>query len=310
MIVVFGSLNMDLLMQVPVLPRPGETVLSPGYVMKPGGKGNNQAMAAARAGAEVMMVGRVGDDDFGRRLIANLKDNGVNAAGVEVCEEPTGIACICVDPHGLNHITVGCGANAKANASQVPEATLHLGAATVLMQMEIPLEQNWALIEHAHQSGALSVLNVAPAAPVPSTVLKHLDVLVANEHEAEPLAGALGVPTGEPVDMARALARAAEVTCVITLGGGGAVAARGDDLWVVKAMHIDPADTTGAGDAFTGVLAASLDEVVDLPRALQRATVAAGLTCLALGAQESLPTAAAIDANLDRVARPRRVGVP
>ena len=307
MIVVFGSLNMDLLMQVPALPLPGETVLSPGYLVKPGGKGNNQAVAAARAGAEVMMVGRVGDDDFGRLLVANLKDNGVSAAGVEVCEEPTGIACICVDPRGHNHITVACGANMKAKALQIPEAALHLGAATVLMQMEVPPEQNWALIAHAHESGALSVLNVAPTAPVPPAALEGLDVLVANEHEIEPLIDALGLARGEPADMARALARETGTICVITLGGKGAVAARGHDLWVVEAMPIDPVDTTGAGDAFTGVLAASLDEAADLPRALHRATVAAGLTCLALGAQESLPAAAAIDAALSRVAMPRRL---
>ena len=307
MIIVFGSLNMDLLMEVPVLPEPGQTVLSPGYVVKPGGKGNNQAVAAARAGAEVMMVGRVGEDDFGRQLIGNLNANGVNAAGVKTCGEPTGIACVCVDHSGANFITVGTGANRLAQASQIPEAALHSAGTTLVMQMEVPAEENWALIDHAGECGATTLLNVAPAAAVPPNVLTKLDYLIVNEVEAEPVATAIGVPAGDPLSTAQAIARHGDLTCVITLGKAGSVAAGPSGAWTVEAMQIVPVDTTGAGDAFTAVFAAALDETDDLSTALHRATVAAALTCLALGAQESLPTATAIDSSIARVPKPRQI---
>ena len=307
MILVFGSLNMDLVMEVPALPRRGETALSPGYLTKPGGKGGNQAVAAARAGAEVMMVGSVGNDAFGDALIENLKSNGVTTREVTRSKEPTGIACICVDPDGDNFITMASGANLEASISHVPESALGLGAATVLMQMEVPPEQNWALIRHAHEVGARTLLNVAPAAPVPRPPLEALDYLIVNEVEAGAIANTLGLSCHGPADLAASIAGEADLTCIVTLGHKGSIAAADNVTWVVDRMLIDPVDATGAGDAFTGVLAAALDEDFDLPKALHRASVAAGLTCMALGAQESLPTAAAIDGNLDRVPIPRRV---
>lgn len=308
MIIVFGSLNMDLVMSVPSLPRPGETVLCPGYITKPGGKGNNQAVAAARAGAEVMMIGRVGDDEFGRRLVANLRDNGVNSAGVKTSPRPTGIAHICVDPDGENVITVASGANLDAAASQVPDLAPGLGAAIVLMQMEVPPAENWRLIRHARESGARSVLNLAPAAAVPAEALLGLDVLIVNEAEAVAVASTGGLHADGPRALAQRLAEAAQLTCIITLGPQGAIAARPGEAWVVDSMEITPVDTTGAGDAFTGVLAAALDAGLDLPMALRRANVGAALACLALGAQESLPTAVAIDNHLHLVPPPRRLG--
>lgn len=306
MILVFGSLNMDLVLRVPALPRPGETVLCDDYVAVPGGKGNNQAVAAARAGAEVMMVGCVGEDEFGRRLLDNLRANGVGTTAVRTSDRPTGVAYICVDTHGENCIVVASGANLDARATAVPESMLGLGAATVLLQMEVPLEETWALIRHAHEDGARIVLNVAPAQTVPRTLLTQVDVLVVNQIEAVPTARALGLRATDPPDLALALARAGHLTCIVTLGHEGAVAARGDELWTVQGMELRPVDTTGAGDAFTGILAACLDADRPLPDALHRAAVGAGLTCLGLGAQQSLPTAAAIEKNLSRVTRPQR----
>ena len=309
MILVFGSLNTDLVIRVPGLPRPGETVLCADYAVKAGGKGNNQAVAAARAGAEVMMVGCVGTDAFGESLVANLAANGINAAGVHRSDKPTGIACICVDPAGENFIVVAAGANRDTRAAFVPEAALGFGAATVLMQMEVPLAENWALVRHAHESGARTVLSVAPAAPVPKAVLEALDVVVANEGEAQVLAAAEGLSHRQGPELAIAIADAAQVTCVLTLGADGALAADHGQVWIVDRMPIEPVDTTGAGDAFTGVLAAALDADASLPDALHRASVGAGLACLALGAQESLPNAADIQANLHRVPPPRRLAV-
>ena len=309
MILVFGSLNTDLVIRVPVLPHPGETVLCADYAVRPGGKGNNQAVAAARAGAEVMMVGSVGRDAFGDSVVANLVANGINAAGVRRSDTPTGIAAICVDPKGENMITVAAGANRDARAAFVPEAALGFGAATVLMQMEVPLDENWALVRHAHESGARTVLSVAPAAPVPKAVLDTLDLVVVNQGEARVLAATEGLADRPDAALTAAIAKAAGVACVMTLGGAGALAAQRGRIWKVERLAIEPVDTTGAGDAFTGVLAAALDADATVPEALRRASVGAGLACLALGAQESLPTAAEIDANLHRVPPPHELSV-
>ena len=305
MIVVFGSLNMDLVLTVPSLPRPGETVLCDDYVTKPGGKGANQAVAAARAGADVAMVGRVGADEFGRRLIDNLRAHGVATAGVAVSDRPTGVAYICVDTNGENSIAVASGANLAVAGDLIPAGMLG-PQTTIVLQMEVPPAENWAVIDAVRAAGGRSVLNVAPAAPVPRAALEAVDVLVVNELEALAVADTLGLATDGPGRAAQAISRTAGVDCVVTLGGDGAMAATDGRALAVDAMPIEPVDTTGAGDAFTGVLAAALDGGFDLSGALRRAAVGAALACLALGAQESLPTARAIDANLDKLppARP------
>ena len=308
MILVFGSLNMDLVMTVPSLPRPGETVLCADYVTKPGGKGNNQAIAAARAGAEVMMVGSVGEDDFGNALLENLKANGVNTSGIRHSERPTGMAYICVDDRGENFISVAAGANLDADINQIPESALGLGAPTVLMQMEVPPEQNWALIRHTHETGGRSMLNVAPARSVPAASLRGLDILIVNELDARAVAEEMGIAGESPAELARGLAHGADLTCVLTLGKRGAVAATQSASYEVDGMPIEPVDTTGAGDAFTGILAAALDNDHDLPAALHRASVGASLACLALGAQESLPTVEAIEGHLSQIPAPRTIG--
>lgn len=306
MIVVFGSLNMDLVMTVPSLPRPGETVLTESYTTMPGGKGNNQAIAAARAGARVVMAGAVGADEFGRRLTDNLRRNGVDPTRVATAERPTGVAYICVDDGAENFITVASGANLSATADLVPDGVLGRGT-TVLMQMEVPAEQNWAVLQRAHDAGARTILNVAPAAPVPADALAALDVLVVNELEATAVAAALGLEANGAARAAERLARDFGLACIVTLGARGALAADGTALWRVAPMPVTPVDTTGAGDAFTGVLAAGLDAGLDLAGALRRASAGAALACLALGAQESLPTADAVDAALARVPEPARL---
>lgn len=306
MILVFGSLNMDLIMAVPALPRPGETVLTDSYVTKPGGKGNNQAVAAARAGAAVAMVGCVGEDEFGTRLVENLRRNGIDTSRIAKAGRPTGVAYICVDGGAENFITVACGANLETTADLVPDSALGAGT-TLLMQMEVPPEQNWAVLQRAHDAGARTILNVAPAAPVPRDALEALDVLIVNELEAAAVAAELGLEAAGPEACARFLARETDVVCVVTLGSKGAIAAEGGTLWQVDPMPIEPVDTTGAGDAFTGVLAAALDCGLPLPEALRRASAGAALACLALGAQESLPQADAIEAAIGKVPPPRRI---
>ncbi|MFE0755149.1 ribokinase [Inquilinus sp. NPDC058860] len=312
MILDFGSINMDLVMAVAALPRPGETVLCDGYVTKPGGKGSNQAVAAARAGAKVAMAGAVGDDGFGQVMRATLASEGIDTALLATSDRPTGVAYICVDARAENFIAVGSGANLAVRADQVPDDRLTPDTLLVL-QMELPPEQNWALLQRARARGCRAILNVAPAAPVPEAALRDLDLLVVNEHEALAIAGGLGLDATSPRAAAQALSGRMSLTCVVTLGGKGAIAV-GPDLgdwgagFAVPALPIQPVDTTGAGDTFTGVLAAGLDAGLPLDQALRRASTGAALACLALGAQESMPTAAAIDAALPRLGPTTPIG--
>jgi ribokinase len=293
MLLVFGSLNVDMLFQVDALPRPGETVLCQGYEIAAGGKGANQAAAAAKAGATVRMVGQVGDDGFGRHARETLAAAGVDCAPIAISARPTGTAVIGVDRQGENQIMVGSGANLDADADQIDDAELAPGV-TVLCQNEIPPAATGALLTRARARGARTILNLAPAASVPAAVLNALDVLVVNQIEAAMAAGR----EGEPAELGGALAARHSLICVITLGRAGALAVSGSERWRIGTLPVEAIDTTGAGDAFVGVLAAALDRGLGLPAALARASVAAGLACARIGAQTSQPDAAAIEARL------------
>ena len=315
MIVVFGSINADLIMFVDSLPGAGETVLCPSYRVAPGGKGANQAAAAARAGAEVAMFGQVGADGFGDLAVQALADAGVDTAGVLRAGVPTACAAIGVDKDGENQIIVASGANLRARADQVPDAVLGPGT-TLLLQLEVPIEETAALTARARGSGARIILNAAPAGPVPEAVMRSVDILVVNGIEAEALCqgiggqgiggeGIGGEGTAGPEAAARGLAETFGVTCVVTLGGEGARAFGPEGAWSVDALRITPVDTTGAGDAFVGVLAASLDSARGFEESLHRASVGAGLACLAEGAQAALADGAAIEARLADLAPAR-----
>jgi ribokinase len=297
MILVFGSLNADLVFQVRALPRPGETVLCPGYALAPGGKGANQAAAAAKAGASVRMVGHVGADSFGDFLRAGLVRAGVDCASVAIADAATGVAVIAVEPGGENQIMVGSGANLATREDQVAEADLG-PCVTLLGQNEVTPEATFALLERAARRGARTILNLAPAAPVPAAVLDAIDVLVVNEIEAATAAGDRPGRPNDPRGLAEELATRHDLTCVVTLGAKGAIARAPAGGWRIGPLAVEPVDTTGAGDAFVGVLAAALDRGVELPDALRRASVAAGLACTRLGAQTSQPLAAEIEARL------------
>lgn len=306
MIVVFGSLNVDLIVKVEHLPAPGETVLCPDYVMVPGGKGGNQACAAARAsigdatltGGGIAMVGAVGDDDFGPKAMALLADAGVDLAAMARVEMPTACALIWVDAKGENSIVVASGANLRAEADRMPERLLGPDT-TLLLQMEVPAEENWRLITRAKGAGARIVLNVAPAAPVPEDALAAIDVLVVNEIEARMIAEAAGLASDAPTETAAALARRYGNTCIVTLGGEGAAAFGPEGAWRVAALPVTPLDTTGAGDAFVGVLGQGLDAGLALPEAMRRASVGAALACLTVGCQSSYVTGDTIRSRLD-----------
>jgi ribokinase len=279
MLLVFGSLNADMLFKVETLPRPGETVLCPGYELAAGGKGANQAAAAAKAGAKVRMIGHLGSDSFGEFARATLVAAGVDCSGVATSAKATAIAVIGVDRRAENQIIVASGANLDTDAGQVADAELGPDV-TVLCQNEIRPEA--------------TLLNLAPAGAVPGRVLDALDVLAVNEIEAAMAAGA----RGDPADLARDLARAHGLTCVVTLGAEGALAIGPAGGYRIGALAVEPVDTTGAGDAFVGVLTAGLDQALALPAALRRASVAASLACTQVGAQTSQPDAGAIEARL------------
>lgn len=301
MIVVFGSLNVDLTVPVTHLPEPGETVLGPGYQMVPGGKGANQALAAARAGAKVAMVGRVGRDSFAEVALSELIAGGVDVSRVESDEHPTGCALICVDTKGQNQIVLATGANSAALERQVPDEWL-TPESLVVMQMEVWPAQNWTLVARAAARGARVLLNAAPAGPIPGIALAALDWLIVNETEAVAVAAGLGLGKLEARAAAGAIAGAAGITCIVTLGAQGSLAFEPKATWQVKAMEIAPIDTTAAGDAFVGAFAAAMAAGATLPEGLHKASVAGSLACLTRGAQPSLPLRNAIEARLGNLA--------
>ncbi len=302
MIVVFGSINLDLFARVERLPAPGETVLAPRLETAPGGKGANQALAAKRAGAaQVRLVGRVGRDPFADPALAMLRAGGVGLDRVEPSDQPTGCALIAIDGQGRNQIVVASGANLAAAQARAPDDWLG-PETTLLLQMEVPPAENWALVARARAAGARILLNLAPAAPVPADTLGALDVLVVNEFEAMAAAEGIGLPAAEPRAAARTLAHQAGVTVIVTLGEHGAAAFTGANELTVDSLPVHAVDSVGAGDAFMGALAAALDRGLGLEPALRQAAVAGALACTTAGAQPSLPTADAIAARLDEVA--------
>ena len=304
MIVVFGSINVDLVVPVDSLPRVGETVLAPSYLSVAGGKGANQAVAAARAGATTHMVGCVGRDGFADLALATMAEAAIDLTAVATVEEPTGCAMIGVDHAGANQIIVASGANRLVTSSQLGDQVLGPGT-TLVLQLEVDRDATWAVVERARESGARVVLNTAPAAPVPPTVAAACDVLVMNQIEAPMVAEAAGLDATDPVACARAMAEAWGAATVVTLGAEGARAFAPGTAWKIGALAVEPVDTTAAGDAFVGVLAATLDDGGDLAAALHRASVAGALACRTAGAQPSLPDKAAIDGAIDGLAPPK-----
>jgi len=290
MIVVFGSINVDLIVPVPRLPRAGETVLGGDYAVLPGGKGANQALAARRAGAKVVLAGAVGADSFAGIALDLLRGDGVDTRLVRVVEQPTGCAAIMVSSEGENTIAVAPGANASARSDQVPDELLSAGT-TLVVQMEVPPCETAMLIKRLRTRGGYSLLNLAPAVPIDIALLEEIDLVVANEGEA--------ATTGsDPEQLARRLRQG----LVVTRGGAGALALLRDGIRIeVPALAIKPVDTTGAGDTFVGVLAAALDLGSPVEAALHRASAAAGLACLARGAQTAMPDEAAIAAAVGRL---------
>jgi len=293
-VVVIGSLNVDLVVVADRLPEPGETVLGGRFEVHDGGKGANQAVAAARAGARVSMIGAVGTDDHAERTLAALAAEGVETSRVRRVEtEPTGVAIIAVGPRGENQIVVAPGANGTLELDDEDRALIRT-AACVLTNHEIPSAATLEALRTAHAAGVTAILNPAPARALPSEVLTLGPILTPNEHE---LVVAIG---NDATDAALdELAQRHAGPIVVTQGPAGALLARGGERRRFDG-RLAPAvvDTTGAGDTFNGVLAAWLADGASLEQAIEAANAAAALSVAAAGAREGMPSREAIGAFL------------
>lgn len=286
-VAVIGSINMDLVVATEALPRPGETVLGRELHRFGGGKGANQAIAAARMGATVAMVGRVGDDDFGRALLGAIRADGIDVSAVGRVDEPTGTALITVDADGTNTIVVVPGANGTLGSAHVEAARQTIEASdAVLLQLEVPIEANVTAARIARQAGVAVFLNPSPVAPLPNELLGSVSYLVLNETELARLAGSSAEPS--------ALLERGVHAVVLTLGERGARLISGSGERAVEPYRVDPIDSTAAGDAFLGALAATASEHGIEP-ALRFAAAAGALATTRWGAQLSLPTRAEVD---------------
>jgi ribokinase len=295
---VAGSINQDFVLSVERRPAPGETVTDARLATHNGGKGANQAAAAALLGASVAFLGRVGDDGFGGPLVRGLSEKGVDTGLVqEVPGSSTGAAFITVTPDGENAITVAPGANRRLTAQDVDDASESIEGAQVLVaQMEIPPEVVLRAVEVAAGSGTRALVNLAPPFEVPRALLEMLDPLVVNEHEAAFLLGEGVEGVDGALDAAPRLLSLGPASVVVTLGEDGAVFSGSEAAKHLPAPRVEVVDTTGAGDAFVGALAARLAEDAPLEDAVAYAVRAGAAAVTEAGAQGALPTPETVDA--------------
>lgn len=296
-IVVVGSSNTDLVVRAATLPAAGETVLGTSFFRAAGGKGANQAVAAARLGAQVTLVARVGLDEFGQAALSTLRQEGIDTRFViQDPEAPSGVALIVVSDEGENAIAVAPGANALLGPADVDRAAEEIEAADILLlQLETPMRTVARAVGRGREAGALVLLNPAPAAPVEAEVLRQVSVLTPNAGEAITLAGTGGSGTEAARIAARELQSTGAESVVVTLGAEGALLDEGEVCTILPAPSVPAIDTTAAGDAFNGALAVALAEGAPLEAAVDFANRAAALSTTREGAQPSLPTRAEVD---------------
>ncbi|TSA82454.1 ribokinase [Deinococcus detaillensis] len=292
-VLVVGSANTDILVRVRRAPLPGETVLGGDAEVQAGGKGANQAVAAARAGAATAFCGAVGDDTFASVPREALGSAGVDLQHLRELKVPSGIALITISDDGENSITVASGANARLSPGDLPadfSSFTHL-----LMQQEIPPQTVLAAAQKAKQSGVQVLLNAAPSRELSADLWPLLDYLIVNEHELAQLAGKA---EGQEESAARSLLEHGVGAVIVTLGGRGSLAIMPTSVLKQAAHKVEVVDTTGAGDTFCGVLTAWLSGGSALPEAMKAAGVAGALACTKLGAQAAMPTRSKIKAAL------------
>ena len=299
MITVFGSINMDLIASTARLPEPGETVAGSNFSTAPGGKGANQALAARRAGSEVVMAGAVGEDGFAEPALALLAEAGVDLSAVRRVGETTGTALILVGGTGENMIAAVPGANGTVGPDQAIAAVDAMKPGDILMlQLEIPAPAVETALKTARERGIQAIINTAPLTAEAEYLAELADIVIANETEFERLTGkSLGDPAFREAILRETATRTGQ-TLVVTLGAEGVIAVREGRIYSAEGLKIEPVDTVGAGDTFCGYLAAGLEQGLEFGEALRRAAVAGSLACLTRGAQPSIPLAADVLAKL------------
>lgn len=292
-ILVVGSLNMDLVLRAPRMPRPGQTVLGEKFVTSPGGKGANQAVATARLGGQCAMIGRVGDDAFGLQLLDALSNDGVECTGVVATpESATGVAMIIVDGAGENSIVVAPGANSMLAPDDIyTHSAMFDRACIVVIQLEIPLPTVRAAITVARRHNCKVILDPAPAPTTMPPELFQVDILSPNAREAESITGQLAIEDRVDKNVALNLIARGAQAAVMKLGPRGALVVTVDGQFArIRPYAVAVVDSTGAGDAFTAALAVAVGRGTPLPEAATFATAAGALACTRLGAQSAMPT--------------------
>jgi len=299
-IVVVGSINTDLVGRTQRMPRGGETLLGSDFLMVPGGKGANQAVAVARAGGNVKMLGRVGDDLFGKQHLANFRDNGVDTQLVHITPGvPTGVAIIIVDDNGENSIVVIPGANNSLMPADIEAARDVVEKAQIVMlQLEIPMETAATVISMAKKAGVPVILDPGPARPLAKELLAQVDIITPNEHEAQVLAGEELHSLDDGYRIAGKLLGWGVKNVLLKLGGNGVIFATPEGMEHIPAHKVKAEDTTAAGDAFAGGLAVALAEGFSLRSAVLFANAVGALAVTKLGAQSAIPTREEIEAFL------------
>lgn len=313
MIVVFGSNVLDLFFHQADLPPHDQVKFLDSHEEAPGGKGANQAVAAARAGSTVKFYGALGDGGHGRQMYKNLGINKVDVSGVEMLEGvPSGLATIFInDADGKHKIVVSQGANLLARQATVPDSVLGKDT-TVLVQGELPMKETEALILRAKAKGARTVMNFAPAdKPLSRELLQNLDVIILNEHEADAVGRMFNLQTSDKTAFSQELFNTFNLTTVVTMGGIGSIVTAPEGTYMVSPLKIKPIDTVGAGDAYTGYFCAALDQGKSLEDAFKTASVAGSLACTKVGAQTALPMRDEVDQylaqiNITRISAPEQ----
>ncbi|MFU0801347.1 MAG: ribokinase [Xylanivirga thermophila] len=293
-IVVVGSINMDYTTKVTELPRRGETIMSKFFTTASGGKGANQAVAASRLGADVFMVGAVGNDLAGQTLLKRLKDEGIDTKGIYKSDFPSGNAMITVDDNGSNTIVVYPGANQSVSCEKVEAfANVLEGAKVVIVQLEIPLDTVEYTIKRANEMGTKVILNPAPAATLPNELYKSVDIITPNETELESLTGISDIEKG-----AKTLLDLGVKKVLVTLGSKGCFYMDDNESFYMEPFKVKAVDTTAAGDSFNGALAVAMVEGMGIKEGIRFANGVGGLTTTKLGAQDSLPYREEVDKML------------
>ena len=291
MIVVFGSNVLDIFFELENLPPKDTAKFLDSHQEAAGGKGSNQAVAAARAGSEVRFYGALGEGGHGRQMYKSLAKNGIDVSGIEFLEMPSGLATIFVDDtDGTHRIVVSQGANLKARQETLPDKILEKKNVTLLVQGELPIQETEDLIVRAKSKNVRTVMNFAPAtATLTKRLLDNLDIIIVNEHEASLLAQSLGMDAQDKQKFAQELYKKYDLISIVTLGPDGSIMCTENGLSSVPSLKIQPVDTVGAGDAHAGYFCAALDQGEDIESALKWASVAGSLACTKVGAQTALP---------------------